>query len=245
MLQRASTPDDILRRADDDYEEAPWLVTGSPQGWSVNHFASTLQAYAHARQLDWFVGTLLPVLYRSRSVNRRRVLSPDVFVAFAPEIPRESYDVDHEGVPPSFVLEVVSRASVERDTIEKPALYDEMGVLEYAVFGPPIGVEVDVGLGPQARGSSTAAAGNRPIVPPLQGWWREDVAAPLGRWEPDDAGRLWSRVLGLWLAVRDDELGLQNASDRWLRTHTEADAEAHRLRAEIEELRRRLDERNG
>lgn len=244
MLDRALTADDILITFLDDTKEAPWMVMGYSQGWSVNHFASTLQTHAHLHRLGWYVATLLPIVFR-RPDGRMGKAAPDVFVAFVPEYPRQSYDLEVEGSFPPFVLEVVSRESRRRDLEEKRALYERLGGHEYALFAP---LETD---------SATGEAGTTLLEPPLQGY-RRDEAGRFAPWEPDAQGRLWSQVLDLYLAVKGTELGLQYPDGRWLLGHEEeaaarqrealawqqeaaarrqAEAEIARLRAELERRR--------
>lgn len=246
MLER-TPPADILQLVEDDYEGAPWLVMADSQGWAVNHFASTLDTYALRQRPPWYIATLLPVYYWSEGANARKVVSPDTFMARVTRRHRESYDVELEGKPPAFVLEVVSPDSVRRDTEEKLAIYEEMGVREYALFGPLVGPADEVlWMDEQERKGVLRARRRRgrrrwPIDPPLQGWRRDESSGATGgrmvRWQADPTGRLWSAELGLWLAVRGDEVGLQLANGVWLRTHDEAEAELERLRQEVERLR--------
>ena len=69
---------------EDDTEEAPWMVMGDLQFWSASSFAYTLQDYAHAEGLGWYVASMLPITYLWPGSPRKRVLAPDTFVAFVP-----------------------------------------------------------------------------------------------------------------------------------------------------------------
>ena len=63
---------------------------------------------------------------------------PDLFIAFGvdPEGYRQSnaYIVSEQGKPPDFVLEIASRSSGDRDTIDKRRDYAALGIPEYWRF---------------------------------------------------------------------------------------------------------------
>ena len=63
---------------------------------------------------------------------------PDLMVAFDadPALYRaqNGYVISEQGKPPDFVLEVASRSTGRRDTIEKRVRYAELGILEYWRF---------------------------------------------------------------------------------------------------------------
>jgi hypothetical protein len=151
-------------------------------------------------------------------VARKKLLSPDTFVAFVPEHPRSCYDVEVEGSFPPFVLEVVSPNSTTRDQVEKRRAYNMMAVREYALFTP------------REEGPST-----------LEGY-RRAASGAFGRWAPDAQGRLWSAVLGLHLVVQGRLLQAQTPEGRLLLTPEQAEfarqrAETERLRADAERQR--------
>jgi Uma2 family endonuclease len=187
---------------EDDTEDAPWMVMGDLQFWSASSFAHSLRNYARERGLAWYVASMLPILYRWRS--SRHQLAPDVFVAFVPDHPRQSYDFAAEGTFPHFVLEVVSPSSSVRDENDKRDAYDFLGAREYALFTPREG---------------------RPTT--LDGYRR----AQDGRfeaWQPDEHGRLWSEVLGLFLMVRGRLLYAQTPDGQILRLPEQSEAELAR-----------------
>jgi Uma2 family endonuclease len=210
---------------DDDTEDAPWMTMGDLQFWSASGFAHSLRHYARRQRLGWYVASMLPIAYDWPNAARKKILSPDTFVAFVPDHPRSSFDVAAEGgVFPPFVLEVVSPSSVERDQQEKRHAYDVLGAREYALFTPR-----------EQGGSSLEGA-------------RRDPAGAFVPWLPDDQGRLWSEVLGLYLVASGALLQAQTADGRLLPTLEQADdarerAEAARQRAEDEaaQLRRELE----
>ena len=63
---------------------------------------------------------------------------PDMLVAFnvdpAAYRARNGYVISEQGKPPDFVLEVASRSTGRRDTVDKRVIYAEMGVSEYWRF---------------------------------------------------------------------------------------------------------------
>ncbi len=74
--------------------------------------------------------------YWRRGDTRKRV-APDVFVlpGVRPDRRIRSWKIWQDGVVPSFALEVVSQ-DVDKDYIEGPVLYGELGVRELIVFDP-------------------------------------------------------------------------------------------------------------
>ena len=110
----------FLLRLEDDTEEAPWMVMGTPQFWSASSFAHCLHSYALAHDLPWFVASMLPIRYRggsnARGSSLRTVLSPSC--PTTAELVRPG----GRGSFPPFVLEVVSPESVQRDEHKKRGL---------------------------------------------------------------------------------------------------------------------------
>jgi hypothetical protein len=207
------------------------MTMGDLQFWSASSLAHSLRAYAHQHELGWYVASMLPILYRlptlprplsasqspsRRSQPSRKQLSPDLFVAFVPEHPRQSFDSEHEGGFPPFVVEVVSPSSTERDEEEKLRAYDVLGVREYALFTPRDGA--DSQLVGYRRGQSGA----------------------FEMWLPDAEGRLWSDVLRLFLVVRGPLLQAQTADGRLLLTPEQSGAALRDSEVENERLREEL-----
>jgi Uma2 family endonuclease len=200
---------------EDDTEDAPWMVMGDLQFWSASSLAHSLRSYAREQGLGWYVASMLPIEYAWPGASRKKVLAPDLFVAFVAEHARSSFDTTVEGGFPPFVLEVVSPSSVARDEHEKRIAYDLTGVREYALFTPR------EGGGSRLAGYRRGAGGLEP-------------------WPPDEQGRLWSEVLGLHLVVRGRLLQAQTADGRVLLTPEEAEAarrEAEAGRREAETAR--------
>jgi hypothetical protein len=213
----------ILPPIPDDTEDAPWMVMGMPQFNATTAFYVSLRTELRSRDNPLLVAGMLPVLYYPIPGGEREQLAPDILVAPAPIFDRSSYDVDKEGVPPSFVLEVVSPESRTRDLAVKPERYERMGVREFALFAPAL------------------PDGRLPMQPQLQGYRRDPSRSEYVRWEADAHGRLYSEVLDLWLVVREGELRAQRRDGSWVLTPEEeverrraAEAELARLRAELE-----------
>jgi hypothetical protein len=190
---------------------------------------------------------------REGAGNRRRHVSPDVFVVRGlgkvTDPPRRRYLL-WENKPIDLVIELTSESTRREDEEVKLPLYrDVLGVKEYFLFDPF----------------------DEYLDPSLQGYRRSrDQFVPI---RPVD-GRLPSKVLGLHLERENEWLRLYNpATQQWLRTPPEehealqeseqarqraeqtlqaseqarvaAQAEAERLRRELEELRRRFGEQAG
>lgn len=152
--------------------------------------------------------------------NRRKHVSPDVFVARGvPRRERLNYLVWREGKGPDFVIELTSKSTRAEDRKTKLALYrDVLRVSEYILFDPLAEY----------------------LKPPLQGYRLVN-----GEYLPIDPvdGRVPSAVLGLHLERDGHSLRLLDpATGRRLPTPREradaAEAELARLRAELEALRR-------
>jgi hypothetical protein len=226
-LTKEQENDLFMLLLEDDTEDAPWMVMGDLQFWSASGFAHSLRSYAHEQGFDWYVASMLPIAYEWPNAARKKILSPDTFVAFVEERARTSYDVEAEGGFPPFVLEVVSPSSTARDQQEKRLAYELLGVREYALFTPREGAP------------ST-----------LEGY-RRGATGQFEPWTPDEQGRLWSAVLGLYLVTRGTLLQAQTAEGRLLLTPEQsgaalrvaeearrrAEEEAERLRRELERYR--------
>ena len=219
-LTREQANDLFMLLLEDDTEDAPWMVMGDLQFWSASGFAHSLRSYAHERGLGWYVASMLPIAYDWPPAARKKVLAPDVFVAFVAEGSRTTFDVAAEGGFPPFVLEVVSPSSATRDRQEKLLAYELLGAREYALFTPREGA-----------GST------------LEGY-RRGAAGGFEPWLPDAQGRLWSAVLGLHLVTRGALLQAQTAEGRLLLTPEQAEAarrDAEEARRDAEEGRRRAE----
>jgi Uma2 family endonuclease len=169
--------------------------------------------------------------------NKRRHVAPDVFVVFGVvKRPRLNYPLWSEGKGPDVVIEVTSKTTRREDQTKKRTLYQDVPrVPEYFQIDP-----TEDYLRPPLQGHRLVDGGYVPI-------------------DPVD-GRLPSDVLGLLLERDGERLHLIDPNtgrrllpgrERVAEVRAEADhaiaaaqAEADRLRQELEQLRRRLGE-NG
>lgn len=182
---------------------------------------------------DWFAGDPRTYVWGNLLVyyeegNPHRHLTPDVFVVHGvSKTPRrENYLIWKEGKAPEAVLEITSATTAENDVGEKFRIYQDVWkVREYFLFDPRAEY-----LKPPLRGHRLHGKRFVPIKPV--------------------AGRLPSKVLGLHLERQGHRLRFYDpVSGQYLRSRPEtiaeeraarqqAEAEAERLRRELEALRR-------
>ncbi len=157
--------------------------------------------------------------------NPKKVVAPDVFVAFGVEKKqRRTYRTWEEGHTPDFVLEVASPSTFKKDIGQKKDIYASvLAVKEYYIYDP-LGQIVPSFIGYRL----------------IDGEYKEIALV-------DE--RLTSEVLGLELGEIEDKLRLYNPkSSQWLLTPAEeikkvrtraanAEAELAKALAEIERLR--------
>ncbi len=161
--------------------------------------------------------------------NPRAVFSPDAFVVQGVEkYLRKTYKLWIEKKPPSFIIEITSDSTRDRDEIEKPMLYQQVGVIEYFQFDPTGDY-----LHPALKGQRLNQHGEyRRIVP---------------HFLPDGTLCLTSQVTGLELHLIGDKMRLFNPkTQEYLRSHKEEFkvrklAEEHA--AQEAEKRRKAEER--
>jgi len=129
---------------------------------------------------------------------------PDVMVIFdVPQRERKAYLMWKEGRRPDFVIELLSESNPTKDTVKNYRLYEQqLSVPEYVWFNP---LEPTEWRGFRLRGNRY-----------------EEIA-------PDDHGRLWSEVLGLYLGVHEGWLRLYDRDGNLLPTDGEARQAAEEL----------------
>ncbi len=112
------------------------------------------------------------------------VIAPDVYVVLGVEKKkRRSFKVWEEGgITPSFVMEITSKTTQEKDEQEKPHKYAQLGVPEYFQYDPTGDY-----LRPPLKGSALVGNQYCPITPTA-------------------TGSLMSQVLGLELRLIEGEL---------------------------------------
>ena len=126
----------FLLTTPDDTEDAPWMVMSGLQSREVDVLIDILRLHVQRHRLPWYLETYLQVRMPRPRVSRRLDAAPDLLMVEADDRPRTSWIVRDEGKPPQFVLEVASGSSWERDSEDKPLIYEGMGVGEYALFAP-------------------------------------------------------------------------------------------------------------
>ena len=170
---------------------------GRPMGETDRHRSAMVRhieilSRYYAGQQVYVTGDLL-VYYEEGEPTK--FIVPDAFVAkgLAPGA-RRTYRIWDEGKAPDVVIETTSRKTRKKDVTVKPALYAQIGVIEYFIFDP----ERDY------------------LAPPLQGF--QLVGETYERIQPDAAGRLMSAELGLWLSLseRDIEFDVVATGERLL-----------------------------
>ncbi|GAC1399367.1 MAG: hypothetical protein NVSMB65_17460 [Chloroflexota bacterium] len=124
----ARPKDLVLAEVADDTEEAPWMVLGDPQFRSAPAFAQSLRYYARQTAQPWYVAGMVPLRFARPQRRGKGQVAPDTMVAFGADHSRTSYDLEAEGRPPAFVLEVISSSSAVRDLGDKRALYELLEV---------------------------------------------------------------------------------------------------------------------
>ena len=181
-----------------------------------------------AGQHDVYVGGNLLLYYEEG--NRRKHVSPDVFVAFGvpKEPPRDYYLVWEEGKAPDSVIEITSKSTKQEDKKKKFGIYrDILRVTEYFLFDP-----TEDYLDPPLQGFRLVGGDYVPIEP--------------------IAGRLPSEVFGLHLECEGGKLRMFDpTTGKRLPTRLEARQaaekradEEHRRAAAAEAGRRSLHEEN-
>lgn len=191
----------------------------------MNALIDTLKLHYEAQPRTYVSGNLL-MFYEPG--NRRRHVSPDVFVVKGvPKRDRPNHLVWEEKAP-DVVIELTSSSTRHEDIVTKYRLYqDTLRVKEYFLFDP-LGDYLD---------------------PPMQGHRLRQ-----GQYHPIRLvhGRLPSRILGLHLERSGRELRLYDpTTGQWLLTPREiarqaedhvrrVEAERQRVEAENEQLRREI-----
>lgn len=167
----------------------------------MNNVIETLEDHFAAEPRVYVTGNLL--LFYEKG-NKRRHVSPDVFVVKGPEKKlRLNYLLWEEGQPPHVAIELTSSSTRREDLGKKFELYrDTLKVREYYMFDP---------FGDYLK-------------PPMQGYrLRGKEYLPIKAVE----GRLPSQVLGLHLERDGKTLRLWNPGTKaWLPTPSEVVQEA-------------------
>ncbi len=198
------------------------------QRWIVELLRPLIARWLASRGIVALTGADQFIYFRRGDVRAR--VAPDVFVlpGVRPNRRIRSWKTWEESVTPSLAVEVVSR-DVDKDYIEAPALYRDLGVRELVIFDPdfedePGRFRFQVYRHVSKRGLTRAAVTN------------ED--------------RVRSRVLGCWLRVvgvgEEQRLRLATGASGDTLVPTEAEHErAARLEAEAEKEHERTARREA
>jgi Uma2 family endonuclease len=186
------------------------------------HFRTRSDAYVSGNNfIYWIEG------------NPRRSVSPDAYVVLGVQMrPRDCYMSWLEGGRlPNVVFEFTSKKTRREDTAKKRPLYEEeLRVPEYFLFDP----RGDY-LNPRLQGYRLGGDHYTPLEVVNGRLHSEQLNLDLV--QQGETLRLYDPVSGAWL-LSPRELADQAAVEA--RRATAAEAEAASLRAELEELRRRL-----
>ena len=186
----------------------------SPRHWLTGvQLHALLAPYLRRRHGDRVLVTGDCGLYARPADRHAKPLAADLLVSLtagavgAPGTPAEedrlSYKLWQEPVP-DLAVEVVSKSSGKRDTVDKPNRYEAMRIPEYWIFDP-LRFRIADGL----RGRLLGDDGYRNAKPCRPG--AEDVPLPVG------VVGYWSEVLRLYLYVDGKELVLHDPGTGRLR----------------------------
>lgn len=187
-----------------------------------NHFAHRPDVYVLGNMLMYY-----------EEGEYRKSISPDIFVAFGiGRKERRIYKIWAEGKPPDFVLEFSSKNTFRNHITGKMQLYAAIGIPEYFLY------DVD----------------RRYLPMPLMGF--RLIGRDYVEISTRADGGIPAATLGLDFHLLDDDFGIYDpGTQEWLKTPAEAaeerakqeadarhkaEAEAIRLREELERLKARL-----
>ncbi|MEZ6128408.1 MAG: Uma2 family endonuclease [Planctomycetaceae bacterium] len=210
-----------------DYPESdgkPMGETDLHRNWMIRILQIFEQRYA--KQQVYIAGDLL-VYYLEGTPSR--FIVPDCFVVLdhSPGL-RRTFQTWKEKRVPDVVFEVTSRGTSSVDIIDKPVIYEKMGVKEYFLYDPTADY----------------------LEPPLQGYRMNDGCLSE---IPRRADRLHCQTLGVDLFLREHDLVIVDSktgeeqltkADRLDQEHAARLAAEARLQ-EVEAELKRLKERNG
>jgi Uma2 family endonuclease len=178
--------------------------------------------------------------------NRRKHVSPDVFVAVG--VPkylpnnkrRKAYFVWKEPHGPDIVIELTSESTREEDLDDKMSIYqNEMPVPEYFLFDPE-GEYLD----PPLQGHRLHQ-GKYARIDMVEGRLPSDVL-DLHLERDGEWLRFYSPATGLWLPTPEErEAELEAEREQLAMELRNSEKERERLRRELDELKQRYGEQSG
>jgi Uma2 family endonuclease len=166
--------------------DATQLESNEPEMESSLHYAQLALLVACLEWLwqdrdDFFIGANLTIYFSREQLKTREFRGPDFFlVNHAEKRPRKSWVVwEEDGQYPDLIIELLSDSTARTDKNLKKTLYqDRFRTPEYFLFSPETLEFEGYHLVEQAYQVIT----------------------------PNQAGHLWSHVLGLYLGVQDGKL---------------------------------------
>lgn len=195
---------------------------GVPMGETDFHvLAATHLYYAlkrwYRKREDVYMALNMLLYYEESDPSKFR--GPDVMVCkgVVGKHLRRSFRTWEEGVVPAVIFEVTSKKTRQEDQVEKPRVYSSLGVKELYLFDP----EGDY-LRPRLKGFELIRKKYVPL-------------------STDDNGRLFSKELGLLLAIEDHLLRLiDRETGKPLPTEEELVDEAALARKEAQKAKREV-----
>ncbi len=125
----------VIVPADIDYPESD----GKPMGETELHrdWTIRIQDILRQRYRDHSVYVASDLLLYYEEGSPTKFVVPDCFVVLdCATHRRRTFQTWGEGRVPDVVIEVTSRSTSTTDTIDKPKIYESMGVQEYFLFDP-------------------------------------------------------------------------------------------------------------
>ena len=158
------------------------------------------------------------------------VLYPDLFVAFdadpAGYLARNGYVISEQSKPPDFALEIASRSTGRRDTVDKRISYAALGIQEYWRFD-----ETGQFHGTRLAGDSLVSGQYEPL--PIEAL-------------TDGSLQGYSAILSLNLRWTDGQLGWYDPNTgEHIPTLDDAEARANAAEARVRELENQLRQLDG
>jgi Uma2 family endonuclease len=225
-------PPTDLPETDEQPLESPWHRA------CMNLLIESVEMRFAGRK-DFYTGGNMFVYFSARQVRNRDYSGPDFFFVHGPGVdhdrPRLYWAVwDEDGRYPNVIIELSSPTTAEEDHTTRKVLYERtFRTAEYYIYDPTTQV---------LEGWRLVKRRYRPIKPNRQGrLWCEELGLWVGTWRGTFQGHedLWLRYYdpdGAVVTLPGEREWQGVSSDR--RRAEAAEAEAARLRQELEALRR-------